>query len=118
VNKPKNDIALVKETGEILGIKSSYGTFIINMDFPEGVFSKEQEEKIKEYSKLMFESNVNIGKEVLYESDGFKFTREIDEEKTPKMKYLLENGIEYKEDELIIGLDNIRELKINKLNGI
>lgn len=81
-------IAIVKTTGEELKIKNIWGQFTIEIELPE------------ELSKF-----INLSPP----TDSIK-------DKGKSWHYLLENGIRYTEDELIVGKSNIREYKINQIN--
>lgn len=82
--------ALIKETGEILDIKSNYGVSYFTMSI--------------EYE---------LSDELLEQIEG-----QYIHESSPKEEgqyYTLSNGKEYHEKDLIVGIDNIREDKLNKI---
>lgn len=86
----KRDKALVIKTGEVLDIEFQYLTKKVNISF-------------------------DISDSLLEEiSSNFKFEKESSEDKEGNF-YVLSNGQKYSEDELIIGLDNIREYKLKKI---
>ncbi len=86
----KRDKALVIETGEVLDIDFQYLTKKVNISF-------------------------DISDSLLEEiSSNFKFEKESSDDKEGNF-YVLSNGQKYSEDELIIGLDNIREYKLKKI---
>lgn len=91
--------AIVKETGEILDINSHYAIkkYTITFEMPESIRSKiGLEEKNIEFKDT--------------NTKGHKYGD----------RYILSNGKEYHNEELIVGLDNIRDYKITnqiKING-
>jgi hypothetical protein len=84
------DPVIIKENGTIEHIKESWGKLIISLsiDLPE-------------------EMNPQEG----------KFTHKSDDKKIGWW-YTLKNGADYHEDELIIGTEEIRDFKINQIDGI
>lgn len=86
----KRDKALVIETGEILDIEFQYLTKKVNISF------------VLEEISSNFESQI------------LAFEKESSEDKEGNF-YVLSNGQKYSEDELIIGLDSIREYKLKKI---
>lgn len=82
------DKALVIETGEILDIKFQYFTKKVNISFDIS--------------------------DSLMEEISSKFEKESSEDKEGNL-YMLSNDKKYSENELIIGLDNIREYKLKKI---
>lgn len=97
IEEKNADKALVLSTGEIFNIKTKYLTFKINISFPfESDETKDISDKIEMEPYKIYDM----------------------EEKDESAMYILENGISYKEKELIVGSSNIREFKIkNLLNG-
>lgn len=83
--------ALVKETGQILEVESTYSVKQISVSFE-------------------FETEI----ETLEELKGTTFVYSGDN-KEEGTYYNLSDGKEYVEENLIIGLDNIRDEQINKL---
>lgn len=86
----KRDKALVIETGEVLDIEFQYLTKKVNISF------------VLEEISSNFESQI------------LAFEKESSEDKEGNF-YVLSNGQKYQEDELIIGIDNIREYKLKKI---
>jgi hypothetical protein len=81
--------ALIKNTGELLEVKSMYTQLSITIDFP---------------SEIDIESK-SLGT-VEYQHDGSKLDYDNVE---------LSDGNLYKKEELVIGIENIREYKIKNL---
>lgn len=79
------DKALVKKTGEILDVKSHYFTKQISISLPGGM------KLPKEWT------------------DKFSYEQE---DIAPSDHYILSDGNKYDEDELVVGIDNIRDYKI------
>lgn len=103
--------ALVKSTGEILNVKNKYVKYSMEVSFPDGM-SDNIKKIIDDY-----QIEYNIDYEFPESSHGSQGLvgiggRIIESDKT---YYRLENGKSYKESELIIGMDNIRESKLNNL---
>ena len=88
------DLALVKSTGEIHTIKYHYATFNIKVTFGE---------KYAELAKK-------------YLTEG----KYIDINRVPNSNFKLSDGNTYTAEELVIGIDNIRDTNLEKLleNGI
>ena len=78
---------IIRETGEEHTIVKSYGTFTIGIDI--------KSYQIKEKEIINMESDIS--------------------EKADGWYYILDNGEEFKENEIIIGVDNIRDYKINQI---
>lgn len=88
--------ALVKSTGEIFDVVSEYTMMQIEINFPIDM-SKELTDKLKkDFESYHVESK-------------YKMTTG----KSREDHYLLSNGETYEFDELIVGLDEIRDWKIN-----
>lgn len=83
--------ALVKETGQILEVESTYSVKQISVSFEFEI----DDERLEELKGTTF----------VYSGDN----------KEEGTYYNLSDGKEYVEESLIIGLDNIREEQINKL---
>lgn len=107
--------ALIKSTGEILEIKSEYAAFTINVSF-----GSNYSDKIKE----MFDSyKIDVGFDP---KDAIDYTIppndiKIDSEKSLKIdRYVLSDGNSYDKSELIVGVEDIRDSKIDNFlqNGI
>lgn len=104
----KGKIALVQDTGEILEIKDYIMTMSVKISFPD------------EYRKVL----EDVFK-IYPETEDFQ----IDEEKSDDIsistdnrvdKYILSNNKQYYKNELIIGIDNIRNYNLQNIlnNGI
>lgn len=89
------DKALIKKTGEILDIVNQYSIkmMTISIDLPDAL-KDTLSEKIMEFEQK-FEYKDNDDKEGDY--------------------FTLSDGKKYHEDELIVGLDNIREYKLKNI---
>ena len=85
---------LVIKTGELLDIKFSYKNMKIEIDLEN--FSKETQDTMRLWTSS-FPSSDDTGNE----KDGFWYT--------------LSDGMKYHEDELIVGLDNIRDYKLKNI---
>ncbi len=98
--------ALIIETGDILDIKFQYKMMNFRFSLPEGI-------EIDDNSLLEKETYVRTepGKPLKLEGSLTK-PGEDDEKRT---YYILSDGKKYYENELIIGLNNIREYKIKNI---
>jgi hypothetical protein len=86
--------ALIKETGEILDIKSNYGVSYFTMSIWRAIKNELSDELLEQ-----------IEGQYIHESSP----------KEEGQYYTLSNGKEYHEKDLIVGIDNIREDKLNKI---
>jgi hypothetical protein len=108
------DLALVKSTGEIHTIKHHYATFNIKVTFGE------------KYAELAKKYLTDIMKEIEFEDDSdYKLPegKDIDINEVPNSgiaNFKLSDGNTYTAEELVIGIDNIRDTNLEKLleNGI
>jgi len=107
------DFALIKETSKIHKIVYVISSIKIKVSIPkellphfkDSLFKFEEEEVEEDFESLMFESN------------GAKFYSSYKNFK--EFKYTLDDNKTYSHKELIVGLENIRELKLGDiLNGI
>jgi hypothetical protein len=109
------DKAIIKKTGKEAKIKSSWGIKTINI------------------SINLEDDNDSLSKVVSKYKEEITFTKEIDTDKLdlpisvnkdkPKewldnWFYELDNGEKVTKDEVVTGTDNIRDYKINQINGI
>ena len=108
------DQAIIKETGETSIITGSYGTFTIHIDFNADWMI--DNDKAKElYGKegdaeMIFEhSGVN---------DDGTVTTDDGKKEADGWHYILDNGKKIDEKDVIVGIDNIRDYKINQINQI
>jgi hypothetical protein len=92
--------ALVKSTGQILDVKSHYETFSVRIELPKNLFDMLDEETKK---SLSFDAEVDT-KDMI--------NAQVDKSLSNGTKYLLSDDKSYDEDELVVGLDNIRNLKL------
>lgn len=90
----KNEPALIKATEEIFKISSQYFKVYIKVDI-------EVEDQIIEVLSKQKGQREELKRDSEFELDDSYYT--------------LENGVEYKEEELIIGLQKIREYKLSKI---
>lgn len=91
------ELALIKETGVISRVKYSYARVDITFNLPEGLLTTDDIEKCAFKSKSELKLN----------------TSEYDV-KDDVILYVLDNDDrEYTQNELLIGVDAIRELKLN-----
>ena len=77
--------------------------------------SGETNQVVRAYGKITISLDVDLPSDITTESG--KYTKESDDKKIGWW-YTLENGTEFHEDELIIGTDEIRDYKINQIDGI
>jgi len=91
------DNAMIKSNGLVSKIKDIYGTMDVQISLPKEMVTFLSEEK----------SYIFNDKEKVSSS-----------KKKNGWRYILSNGDEYHEEDLIIGDVNIREFKINQINGI
>jgi hypothetical protein len=90
--------ALIKKTGEIFEVQSEYSMMTMQISLPIDL-----EPKLKELEKSFYETWTN-----------YKIKMKTGKDKEDY--YTLSNGETYEFDELIVGLDEIREWKIK--NGL
>lgn len=69
---------------------------------------------VRSYGKLIVSLSIDLPEMNLKEG---KFTHKSDDKKDGWW-YTLKNGTEYHEDDLIIGTEEIREFKINQIDGV
>ena len=106
------DKAILISTGEELEIDKSWVT--IDVKIP--VDSEENVEFIREF--------LNRYKEEIKIGEDFNLPMQINNPlvrntgKPNRTYYLLSNGMKVKDDEVIVGRENIRDYKINQINGI
>jgi hypothetical protein len=94
------DSVLIKETGEQSTIKTSYGVFEISLEIKDIKMDSVE----KEITENWFQKYV------------FKDVDKISEK--PGWHYHLENGKKVHEDDVIVGKEEIRDFKINQIDGI
>lgn len=89
--------ALIKKTGEILDVENYfiYASISINIDMEEKLV---EEIKSSDYSKSVW----------TFKDDSKVANKE-------GQHYHLSDGKQYHEDDLIVGLENIREFKLNEI---
>lgn len=92
--------ALIKKTGEIFDIVSEYSMMKLSIELPFDLPDKEN------FEKEITETWTHSG------TDQFKMTTEKDKEDY----YVLSNGETYEVDDLVLGLDEIRDWKLK--NGL
>lgn len=90
------DKAIVIDTGEILEIKSFYKSMNFTIEFPA---------ELKSY---ISGSVQDFDQKIFIKSDKVGTSK-------PGDYYILSDGKNYSGDELIVGLDNIRDYKLKKL---
>jgi len=94
------DSVLIKETGEQSTIKNSYGVFEISLEIQDlKIDSVDREVIVNWYKKFVFKDKEKL-------------------EEKPGWHYHLENGKKVHEDDVIVGKTEIRDFKINQLDGI
>jgi hypothetical protein len=89
------DKAIVISTGEILEVKSFYKIMNLTIEFPEDLSWVSG--SVQEFDRKIFVKSDKV------------------ETSKPGDYYILSDGKKYSGDELIVGLDNIREYKLKKL---
>ena len=88
--------ALIKQTGIILDILNEYSTYTMDFKFDiKGWRNYEQSDKISYSKKDDLKNSIKKGE---------------------KTFYTLSDNKTYDEDQLVIGIDNIRDWKINNLD--
>lgn len=98
--------ALIKETGEILDIFSSYQTIMVSsMTMPESL-----SDIAKSNLQNLLTSNFPNGVEITIDDN---LHENFESKSNPEIFYILSDGSTYKYTELVVGVDNIREYKIN-----
>lgn len=90
--------ALIKETGEILDIKSKFQKMKLKID-------------IDNFPDYLKESLKGFEDDVWIKSDPDKYQIKNNE----GSYYILSDGGKYQDDEVIVGLDNIREYKLKNI---
>lgn len=106
-----NDKAYIKSTGEILDIKSTYVTYNVKVTYP----IKDNDIKVNE---ILSRYKIPFREEITSSIDDISVEEFPDihvDNPNRVMVYLLSDGESYPETELIIGMDNIRNLNINKI---
>jgi|GEM_PF-4827370 len=99
--------AYIKSTGEILDIKNTYVTYNVKVTYPIKDNDIKVNEILNRYKKEITSSidDIPVG----------EFPDIHVDNPNRVMVYLLSDGESYPETELIIGMDNIRNLNINKI---
>ena len=108
--------ALIIETGDILDIKFQYKMMNFSFTLPKGIeisddsiLEKETYIRTEPGKSLSFAGAFTCGSA---DSSWIKPSEDSDEKRT---YYILSDGKKYYENELIIGLGNIREYKIKNI---
>ncbi len=96
------DKALVKSTGELLDIKAAYLTIQINIELPDSLL-----ESLRDITDTNNVSLINDDSSVNFENT---------DDTTPSDYYLLSDNNQYEKSSVIIGMENIREYKLQTLN--
>lgn len=94
------DKALIKNTGELLDIKAAYITMQISFELPDELLESLRDiTDANNVSLLNNDTSVNIEN-----TDG------------PSEYYLLSDNIRYDKSDVVVGIENIREYKLETLN--
>jgi hypothetical protein len=102
-----DDLVLIKSTGEVAKIRNKYYSFISNFCFPDPEKETDNDDRTKGFGFVeMFKED----------SDKFYFFSD----RKFKTNYLLTNGQIHQEQDLVVGLSNIRNYKLQNFieNGI
>lgn len=95
------DKALVKSTGELLDIKAAYITMQINIELPDSLL-----ESLRDITDTNNISVMNSDSSVNFENT----------DDTPSDYYLLSDNNQYDKSSVVVGIENIREYKLQTLN--
>jgi hypothetical protein len=113
--------ALVKETGEVFTIENKRLMMSIELTLPDG-FDKIAQSMI-DPSATNINCNNKVSVEMFYNDKGLldhrishsKLTLNEDSN-NDNATFVLSNGVTYSGNELIVGLDNIRDYKLRQLH--
>lgn len=112
IKENQDDKALIKSTGEILDIKHTYMTYTVKVTFGD-----ESSNALRDLMYL-YKTDVNFedDPELNLGPNSIKTDVIINSDKSGvRTKYKLSNGNSYDESELIVGSQNIRDTKLNKI---
>jgi len=111
------DKAIIKKTGEEVKIKSSWGvkTITVSFDLDNDVL-KDTLDKYKE--EITFTKEIDTEKSPFQLDLPIGINNEEPKEWLDNWYYELDNGEKVTKDDVVTGTDNIRDYKINQINGI
>jgi len=102
--KKSMDKAYIKSTGEILDVKSKYATCQVNLMLPND----------PKFIKILEDSGILVNYKTTIEVNPDKVSMETVPESWCD-KFELSDGKTYDSKDLVVGIDNIRNIHLNKI---